>query len=240
MFNKALLARQGWRFLQHSNSLVYRFLKAKYFPHTSFLEAPVPNNVSYIWRSLCESRHVLRASLRWCVGTDTCIKAWTDAWLPSPTTYKVISSVRGLSEEATMDSLIDHDLKCWNIDLLGQGLLPRDVEIIKQITLSKRRPSDRLIWTGTSNVKFTVRSAYHLLLHEQDRVLESTSRGMGASQHLWSAIWSAKVQPKIRVFMWRACLDILPTRTKLFDRGILSFFTCQWCEDDPETTSHVL
>jgi hypothetical protein len=67
-------------------------------------------------------------------------------------------------------------------------------------------------------------------------VLESTSRGTSASQHLWFA----KVQPKIWVFMWRACLDILPTRTKLFDRGILSFFTCQWCEDDPETTSHVL
>ena len=139
-----------------------------------------------------------------------------------------------------MDSLIDHDLMCWNTDLLEQVLLPRDMEIIKQIPLSKRKSSDRLIWIGTSNGKFTVRSAYYLLLHEQDRVLESTSRGMGASQHLWSAIWSAKVQPKIRVFMWRACLDILPTRTKLFDRGILSFFTCQWCEDDPETTSHVL
>ena len=59
LFNKALLARQGWRILQHPNSLVYRFLKAKYFPHTSFLEALIPNNVSYIWWSLCESRHVL-------------------------------------------------------------------------------------------------------------------------------------------------------------------------------------
>jgi hypothetical protein len=165
LFNKALLARQGWRFLQHSNSLVYRFLKAKYFPHTSFLEAPVPNNVSYIWRSLCESRHVLRAGLRWCVGTDTCIKAWTDAWLPSPTTYKVISSVRGLSEEAIVDSLIDHDLMCWNTDLLGQVLLPRDVEIIKQITLSKRRPSDRLIWTGTSmgNLQSVVLIIYYYM-----------------------------------------------------------------------------
>jgi hypothetical protein len=240
LFNKALLARQGWRLLQHPHSLVYRFLKAKYFPHTSFLDAPIPNNVSYIWRSLCESRHVLQAGLRWRVGSGTCIKVWKDAWLSSPTTYKIISPVRVLSEEATVDSLIDHDLKCWNSDLLEQVFLPRDVEIIKQIPLSKRSPSDRLIWTGTSNGNFSVRSAYHLLLHEQERMLESSSRGLGESQQLWTAIWSAKVQPKIRVFMWRACLDILPTRTKLFDRGILSSFSCQWCEEDPETSSHVL
>jgi hypothetical protein len=81
-----------------------------------------------------------------------------------------------------VDSLIDHDLKCWNSELLEQVFLPRDVEIIKQIPLSKRSPSDRLIWTGTSNGNFSVHSAYHLLLHEQERMLESLSRGLGESQ----------------------------------------------------------
>ena len=49
LFNKALLARQGWRLLQHPSSLVFQILKAKYFPHTSFLEASIPVNASYIW-----------------------------------------------------------------------------------------------------------------------------------------------------------------------------------------------
>ena len=55
LFNDALLARQGWRLLKFPNSLVHRFLKAKYFPRSSFLEASVPSNASLIWRSICGS-----------------------------------------------------------------------------------------------------------------------------------------------------------------------------------------
>ena len=48
------------------------------------------------------------------------------------------------------------------------------------------------------------------------------------------------MQPKIRLFLWRAYLDILPTRTKLFDKGVTHSFSCHWCEDEAETASHVL
>jgi hypothetical protein len=83
-------------------------------------------------------------------------------------------------------------------------------------------------------------SAYHLLLNQQNSAEGSTSGGVSSSRHLWAVIWSSQLQPKIRLFMWRACLDILPTRTKLFDKGVLNSFSCQWCGDESETTSHVL
>ena len=34
LFNKALLAKQGWKLIQHPNSLIGRIYKAKYYPHS--------------------------------------------------------------------------------------------------------------------------------------------------------------------------------------------------------------
>ena len=237
LFNKALL---GWRLIQEPHALVSRFLKAKYFPNSSFLEARLSSNASYIWRSICESRHVLKSGLRWRVGTRSGISIWNDAWLLSPSTYKVITPARVLNVDATVDSLIDLNLMKWNVNLLKEIFVPRDVEVIQQIPLSLRKPCDKLIWTGTPNGKFTVKSAYNLLLGEANSSLGSSSSGGSLDRYLWSNIWSSQVQPKIKIFMWRACLDILPNRTKLFEKGVLHSFSCQWCEDEPETSSHVL
>ena len=73
-FNQALLARQGWRLLQNPNSLVFRLLKAKYFPHTSFLDATIHGNVSYLWLSVCGAKQVLCEGVRWQVGNGKNIR----------------------------------------------------------------------------------------------------------------------------------------------------------------------
>ena len=181
--------------------MIFRILKAKYFPHTSFLEAQVTGNASYIWRSICEARHVLRDGLRWRVGNGVDIKIWKDAWLPSPSTFRVISPMSVPSSEATVDSLIVENYMRWDVDKLEQMFLPRDVEIIKQIPLSLRRPRDKLIWTGTKSGNFTVKSAYSLLLHQSRDDSGSSSNGLNSDRLLWAAIWSAQVPPKVCLFM---------------------------------------
>ena len=51
-FNLAMLAKQGWRLLQDTESLLYRCFKARYFPRSNFLEATDVPNSSYVWKSL--------------------------------------------------------------------------------------------------------------------------------------------------------------------------------------------
>jgi hypothetical protein len=43
-----------------------------------------------------------------------------------------------------------------------------------------------------------------------------------------------------KVFFWRACKNILPTRENLFKRKILSDHSCPVCGIEEEMTSHIL
>ena len=64
----ALLAKQGWRLQCDQNSLMYKVLKAKYFP-LDFVEAKIGCNPSYTWRSIMAAQHVVKEGLRWRVGS---------------------------------------------------------------------------------------------------------------------------------------------------------------------------
>ena len=44
----------------------------------------------------------------------------------------------------------------------------------------------------------------------------------------------------MRTFIWRACLNCLPTRDNLNHRRMGVDLTCVMCKKEPETTSHVL
>ena len=58
-FNQALIVKQGWRIQQRSDTLVAKVLRGKYFPNSSFLNAPLGSYPSYLWRSLGWGKEVI-------------------------------------------------------------------------------------------------------------------------------------------------------------------------------------
>ncbi len=136
LFNMAFLARQGWRLVQFSDSLASRVLKAKYYPHQSFLEASIKGNASYIFHSICEEKEVLLAGMVWRVGTGANIRIWKDCWLQGAPSATVLSPSRLLDVNATVGTLILQDSMQWNVELIDQIFLPWEAEIVKQIPLS--------------------------------------------------------------------------------------------------------
>ena len=67
-FNDALLAKQTWRLLHDKSSLFYRVFKAKYFPHSSVMEATNPSSSSYAWKSVLRGREVIKRGAIWWIG----------------------------------------------------------------------------------------------------------------------------------------------------------------------------
>ena len=62
-FNLALLAKQGWRFIQNPNSLVARVFKEKYFRNDSFLTSDLGRRPSYAWRSVWTAKNLFKEGI---------------------------------------------------------------------------------------------------------------------------------------------------------------------------------
>lgn len=58
-----------------------RVLKAQQFKNTSFLQASIGNNTTYMWRSILAAQDLLKRGCIWRVGMGSDIKVWSDPWL---------------------------------------------------------------------------------------------------------------------------------------------------------------
>ena len=65
-------------------------------------------------------------------------------------------------------------------------------------------------------------------------------RELERSQPLWKRIWAMRIPPKMRVFVWRGCRDVLPTTMILRSKGIEIPRSCYLCNWEEETSQHLL
>lgn len=129
----------------------------------------------------------------------------------------------------------------WKTILIDSIFYPDEASIIKAIPLSIRRPEDSLIWMRNQSGSFFVRSAYFLQIDvakQSKSNLASTSNSTSLHS-FWNGIWATMVPPKIKTFIWRACIDSLPLHTKLFDMKISNLFSYGFCSEEAETGTHL-
>ena len=105
-FNLALLAKQGRRIQQSPNSLIHNLLRAKYFMNSSFMDAQVGKNPSYIWRSILVAKPMIKEGARWVVGDGRSIKIWEEKWIPSTKLGRIITTRTSMGSGVKVASLI--------------------------------------------------------------------------------------------------------------------------------------
>ena len=122
-FNKALLAKQGWRLQTNTQSLFSRVFKAKYFPDSEFTEASLGKHPSFAWRSIMSAQTVVKKGRKWRVGNGKSIQIWFEDWLPSNSYPKILSTAHPPWEGTKVSTLIVEDLGSGIRKWLGSSLV---------------------------------------------------------------------------------------------------------------------
>lgn len=197
------------------------------------------SRISFVWRSLFQAKELLLRGILWRVGNGSSIKIWKDRWLPSTSSHLVSSPVGALGQEATVSDLIDRESGCWLPNVVSENFRKEEAEAILNIPLSPNLPQDRVIWIGSKSGLFSVKSAYYL-----GRPLKEEARGQcsyaGNLPDIWKDLWSLKVLGRVKMFAWRACQNLLPTRENLCRRKVIKDPYCPCCGIVVENVIHCL
>ena len=92
-----------------------------------------------------------------------------------------------------MEQLIDGNTGMWKVDLINKTFFPHEADVILGMPLSSRMSEDSLIWAGSKNGNFTVRSAYCGALKVLRKAHSAKEGGecsdKGKSAGLWKLVW---------------------------------------------------
>jgi hypothetical protein len=238
-FNKALLAKQCWRLVQDPNSLAGSIIKAKYFPKGTLMEAKLGSRPSYAWRSLLAARELFMDGMVWRIGNGASVHIWGDKWISGSLSHMVQSPCRVLAEDAKVGELVDGSTCGWNSALVHEIFHEQEAALICNIPLSRYSQPDRIIWSPTTSGDFSVKSAYHLDMESKAKAKGECSRP-GQGNVVWQYLWNMQVPNSTKVFLWRACKGILPTKDNLKRRKVVQDDLCLICHTEEETVAHIL
>jgi ribonuclease HI len=111
------------------------------------------------------------------------------------------------------------------------------VAAINSIPISLLSQPDVQVWRGTSLGDFLVKSVYHLAIEIGERSMPGGSAQKEESA-LWKTMWKLQLPNATKIFFWRACHNLLPTKDNLLRRRVVKEPMCPICEREPETVVH--
>jgi hypothetical protein len=186
-----------------------------------------------------ECKKLLVDGLIWRVGDGSQIGIWRDRWVPTANGGLLQSPVRILDGDAKVSELLDRDTNWWNYSLVRAVFTDAEAELICSLPVCPGRGEDKLIWQHNKTGEYTVRSGYHFAKGKFEADMGSCSNS-DKNRLLWKAIWGIDAPRAAKMFVWKACSEILPTKEKLYRKHVTQDPLCPICCLEVETTMHAL
>ncbi|XP_042962749.1 uncharacterized protein LOC122297028 [Carya illinoinensis] len=238
-FNMSLLAKQGWRLLTNFDSLLYKIFKARYFPKSSLFEAKIGFNSSYVWKGIHSALPLLKAGCIRRVGNGVETKVFKDNWIPGIQPSVLLGETIGHPQEnLQVQDLMDSSLGWWNVDALRALFNPRTVSQILRINVSSNH-EDSWYWLDEKSGSFSVRSGYRNI-QKSYALIEGEGSWVQILAPFWKGMWNLKIPLKMKMFVWKGFLEILPTYQNLVRKKILESDVCLFCNQCREDAAHAL
>ncbi|KAK3226506.1 hypothetical protein Dsin_006368 [Dipteronia sinensis] len=175
----------------------------------------------------------LEASLRKRVGDGTTILIYKDRWIPRLTTPKV-SSPPVLGENALVSELLT-PTGGWDVWMIMANFPIEDSSGILSLPVGLSRVDDSSFWHYDQQGIYSVKSGYWVGCAVGD--LPSSS-GLNRMESWWKFLWPIQVPLKVKLFIWRACHNWIPTNMNLARRGLQVSMGCPVCNCSMESTLH--
>lgn len=110
-----------------------------------------------------------------------------------------------------------------------------EAEAILKIHLSSQCCEDIRFWHGNPKGIYTVKEGYS---QEMNLMASHPFQSTQPNEAWWLKLWCLSLPPKLRIFFWRACRDLIPTPANLASMFISTCASCPLCFVGIATTSH--
>ncbi|XP_075504380.1 uncharacterized protein LOC142541806 [Primulina tabacum] len=174
----------------------------------TFREPGLGHNPSYVWRSLLWGRELLKKGMRWRISFGRNDLRICDLRTP---------------------------FRVWDWNIVQKVLWLIDHEEVRPIPLGNLDGDDDMVWFYYSSGAYKVKSGYHLVRSSD---VDGSHRDRGRQQKCYKRLWSLNIPPDVKIFIWRACSEALPTCFLLAKRGISVGPSCSRCDKRHEDNIH--
>ncbi|KAF7826008.1 vestitone reductase-like isoform X1 [Senna tora] len=168
------------------------------------------------------------------IGSGENISVWFDRWLCSK---EKIWPVGNAQQDLKVKDLFKEGTRNWDETKIIQLVGPNVARLIFATPI-RESGSDMRVWPFTTDGNYSVKTGYHCSISDASSWEEGSSRLDAQDSKLWAFIWKAKVQPKIRSFIWRLCKNAIPLKENLARRKLNVDNQCPMCLKDSETSEH--
>lgn len=232
--NMALIAKQVWRIHENPNSLWVWVLKGIYFPNSSIWDAKKGANCSWGWTSILKGRDFINRHKAWLIKDGADVNIATDRWLV--TGERILGNDIIQQDTRVAELMTSH---AWNVRKVFH-LFPRDMaRSILATPINPQILHDDVFWPHARDGKYSVKTGYKIALQDFGESRSTANSSTQRNSSIWNIIWGAKVQPKIKSFMWRLLSNAIPTQLALSKRGLGCNCMCPVCGKANESIEHI-